>query len=135
MQKIKNISPPTEILKAALIAAVLFFALAAVASAVFLKLNIPSGSYFSVLMLCLGAAGITGGFVAVKKKKQKGILLGALSGIIAIIPITVAMWIAQGSFSKNMLLPILMFIVCSGAGGFIAINSKGKRVNKIKKKK
>ena len=74
-----------------------------------------------------------GGFLASRKLSMKGILCGALQGILYMIILYVISSIANGSFSLRLegIIMILVGVIAGGVGGIIGANLKWKNRQKV----
>ena len=86
----------------------------------------PLVSVMSSLALCIGA--YVGGYISSKKRRQNGLLMGVVTGIIIYCIIFFACIIfAKSSISFGFLTKLIMTLICAAIGGIIGVNSKGKR--------
>ena len=80
----------------------------------------------SSIALCVGA--YTGGYIASKRRRQNGLLLGVLTGIIIYcIIFFLGMIFARNSISLSFINKMIMTVICAAIGGVVGVNSKGKR--------
>lgn len=110
------------------VSAVMFFALLALFALFSLKsgtygsLYVPAGIAFAFL------SGVTGGFVAVRPIKQKGLPYGALSGFISSLLCAVVLFVVNGNKAGSGLFIVAgLMIVGSASGGIGAVNLKLKK--------
>ncbi len=99
--------------------AILIFMMAAVLAVG----NIPAMliSPATVAMLAFGA--FCGGFCGAKLSGEKGLLCGALSGIIFFLIIWISGTLFENfSFGTGMIIKALMIIIASSFGGIIGVN-------------
>ena len=76
--------------------------------------------------LCVGA--YFGGCVAAKRRRQNGLLMGALCGLIMFGVIFAGSYFfagTAGGFSGSA--KLVMTLVCGGIGGVVGVNSRGTR--------
>ncbi len=86
----------------------------------------PMVSVMSSLALCVGA--YVGGYIAAKRKRQNGIIIGILTGIfIYCIIFFAGVIFAKNSISFSFLTKLIMTLICAAIGGVFGVNSKGKR--------
>ncbi len=83
-------------------------------------------SVMSSLAICIGA--YTGGYIASKRRRRNGLVLGALTGLIIFFIIFFAgIFFAKSSISFGFVSKLIMTVICAAVGGIIGVNSKGKR--------
>lgn len=86
----------------------------------------PLVSVMSSLSLCIGA--YVGGYIAAKRRRQNGMIIGILTGIFIYCVIFFAGVIfAKNSISFSFLTKLIMTLICAAVGGVAGVNSKGKR--------
>ncbi len=86
----------------------------------------PMVSVMSSLALCVGA--YVGGYIAAKRKRQNGMIIGILTGIfIYCIIFFAGVIFAKNSISFSFLTKLIMTLICAAIGGVFGVNSKGKR--------
>ncbi len=86
----------------------------------------PMVSVMSSLALCVGA--YVGGYIAAKRRRQNGMIIGILTGIFIYCVIFFAGVIfAKNSITFSFLTKLIMTLICAAIGGVFGVNSKGKR--------
>ena len=86
----------------------------------------PMVSVMSSLALCIGA--YSGGYIASKKRRQNGLLIGVITGIIIYCVVFFAgVFFAKSSITFSFLSKMIMTLICAAVGGVIGVNSRGKR--------
>lgn len=86
----------------------------------------PMVSVMSSLALCVGA--YVGGYIAAKRKRQNGMIIGILTGIfIYCIIFFAGVIFAKNSITFSFLTKLIMTLICAAIGGVFGVNSKGKR--------
>ena len=86
----------------------------------------PMVSVMSSLALCVGA--YVGGYIAAKRRRQNGMIIGILTGIVIYCVIFFAGEIfAKNSITFSFLTKLIMTLICAAIGGVFGVNSKGKR--------
>ena len=86
----------------------------------------PMVSVMSSLALCVGAS--VGGYIAAKRRRQNGMIIGILTGIFIYCVIFFAGVIfAKNSITFSFLTKLIMTLICAAIGGVFGVNSKGKR--------
>ena len=124
----KSKTPYSKIATGSVISTALFFlfiglfALMALNSGVSASLYMPTGMIFGAITAFLG------GFISVRPLKEKGVLFGAISGVIqAVICAAVLFFINKGSVGTGVFILSALIIVFSGLGGIAAVNLKIKK--------
>ncbi len=83
-------------------------------------------SVMSSLALCIGA--YSGGYIASRKRRQNGLILGLMTGIlIYCLILAIGLLFAKTSVTLTFFSKLVMTIVCGAIGGIIGVNSKKKR--------
>lgn len=83
-------------------------------------------SVMSSLALCIGA--YTGGYIAARRRKQNGLIMGILAGIsVYCIIFLLGLILAKTSMSMGFFSKLIMTLICGAIGGIIGVNSKRKR--------
>ncbi len=86
----------------------------------------PMVSVMSSLALCVGS--YVGGYIAAKRKRQNGMIIGILTGIfIYCIIFFAGVIFAKNSITFSFLSKLIMTLICAAIGGVFGVNSKGKR--------
>lgn len=86
--------------------------------------NMPSGGgfYISFVIICLSA--FCGGFIAAQIYRCKGLIIGALTGLVYMV--LIALIGGAAGFAVNIfgtyLLKVLLAVVFGGIGGIVKIN-------------
>lgn len=132
MQKNKDISLAKELLKGSLICAAVFAVMAMLFSFIILKTNMDRNNYFAFLVFNALLSGIAGGFSAVRKKRENGLIYGLLSSAVPSILLIGVMSIAFNGFSSFELIPAGLCLCGGAVGGIAAVNIKKQK--KIKRK-
>ncbi len=132
MQKNKDISFFKEIFKGSLINCLVFVILSFVFALLILKINIDKSNYFILLLLSAAISGSAGGFSAVRKNRENGLVYGAVSSVIPSILLIAAMSVAFSGFTGLELIPAAVSLAAGAVGGIAAVNMKKQK--KIKRK-
>lgn len=86
----------------------------------------PMVSVMSSLALCIGA--YVGGYIAAKRRRQNGMIIGILTGIaIYCVVFFAGIIFAKNSVSFGFFTKLIMTLICAAVGGVFGVNSKGKR--------
>lgn len=102
------------------------FACILVFSVLMTKIDL-NNSVLSVLTsaaLCVGA--YTGGYVAARKRRHNGLLIGVLCGLFIFLIIFLASYFfagTAGGFSGSS--KFAMTLICAAVGGIVGVNNKG----------
>ena len=119
--------PFATALTVCLLASVLFFLLIALISFVSLKSSVDGSMY---LPLSVGAGAVTGflcGFTLSAIKKEKGLILGAMSGFLhSLICSSVIFVLNKGVAGNGIFILMAVITICSSLGGILAVNIKKK---------
>lgn len=132
MQKNKDISLAKELLKGSLICAAVFAVMAMLFSFIILKTNMDRSNYFVLLVFSAVLSGVIGGFSAVRKKRENGLIYGLLCSAVPSILLIGVMSIAFNGFSSFELIPAGLCLCGGAVGGIAAVNIKKQK--KIKRK-
>ena len=107
---------------------ILFFAFVAIFSALILKKGFAASMFMPVGLLLGGVSSLLNGFVTVFPIKEKGMIYGAISGLIqALICAVVLFAVNGGAVGKGTFILMAIMIVCSALGGIGAVNFKIKK--------
>ncbi len=112
---------------AAVIAAV-YFVLIAVYAFAALKTGINASTYMPAGFFIGALSGLIGGFVAAKSVKQKGIVCGASSGLIASVFCSLVMFFVNSNKAGTGVFIFMAAMLLGGAaGGIAAMNLRIKK--------
>ena len=110
------------------VSSVMFFAFIALFALVSLKNGLSSSLYMPAGVIIAFISGITGGFVATRPIKQKGLPYGGLSGFIASLFCSVILFVVNGNKAGSGLFIMCgLMIIGSAIGGIGAVNLKVKK--------
>jgi len=122
----KKTSPIIKIIMGSAVSVVLFFALIAIFSLIYL--NTGSTAYLASGIISGAVSAFAGGFAAVIPIKEKGALFGAASGVISsLICDCIIFLINNSSAGLGMLILSGVMILFSCVGGIAAVNIKKKK--------
>jgi len=80
----------------------------------------------SSLALCIGA--YSGGYISSKRRRQNGLLMGIISGIlIYCLILIVGLIFAKTAISFGILSKLILTLICGAIGGIFGVNSRKKR--------
>lgn len=97
-------------------------------SVVMSKVDLPEQvvSVMASLSLCIGS--YCAGYIASRRRRQNGLLLGILTGVVVYcIVFFLGVMFAKTSITFNAFTKFIMVLVCAAIGGVIGVNSKAKR--------
>ena len=110
------------------ISVVLYFIFIALYAFVSLKTGASASVYMPVGIVLGVLAGLIGGFAAVRPVKQKGFVLGALTGLASAVICAAILFIVNGNKAGNGVFFLMAAIISgSAAGGISAVNLKIKK--------
>ena len=97
-------------------------------AAVLAMANVPAMLIAPSTVLATAIGAFFGGFISAKICGEKGIICGAVSGVIFFM----VLWIAggimgTGDFGTGMIIKALMIIGCGSFGGIIGVNYIGRK--------
>ncbi len=122
-------------LKGALIAALLTLIVFLAAAFILSYTPLPEGAipYIAYIVQIIGAA--ISGFIPANRAGTRGILTGAVSGILYILLIWLIASLSSGSFlfDKHILTMLLMSLFSGAVGGILGVNLKSSDNNKKKR--
>lgn len=119
--------PVSQVLISSALGAVLFFLFLIAAAAFSLKSSLNQSLYLAVGLIAGGLSGFTGGFVALKLIKEKGIFYGALVGFIQSLLCAVIIFaLNKGTAGNGIFILIAAVTLFSSLGGIAAVNIKKK---------
>lgn len=124
----KSKTPFTKIIIGSVISTVLFFIIIALFALSALNSVFSSSSYMPVGMVSGSLTAFAGGFISVRKLKEKGVLFGAVSGIIQAVLCSVILFVINnGSVGTGVFILSALIIIFSALGGIAAVNLKIKK--------
>lgn len=91
------------------------------------KFDAPAAvvSILSCIGLCVGS--YSGGYIASKKRRQNGMLMGVVTGVLIFCAIfLVGIIFFKSSITFGFITKLIMTVVCAAMGGIIGVNSKHK---------
>ena len=110
------------------VGAVLYFLLIAAYAFVSLKTGVNAATYMPAGVFMGALSGMTGGFVAAKFIRQKGIVCGASSGMIASVLCSSVIFFMNGNKAGTGLFILIAAMLLGGAaGGVAAMNLHDKK--------
>ena len=92
------------------------------------KVDAPDGivSTMSVIALCIGS--FVGAYIASRKRRQNGLLIGIITGVITYIAILIiGIIITKTSAGMGFFSKLIIAAICGAIGGVIGVNSRQKR--------
>lgn len=124
----KKTSPISKIIIGAVLGSVLYFVLLAVFASFALKSNVSMSSYMPAGMALGVLAAFIGGFAAVKPLKEKGVVYGALTGLVQALICSIVLFIVNSAVAGTGIFILMAVIIAAAAGGGItAVNLKPKK--------
>lgn len=94
------------------------------AAALCLTLDLTDKMSSGISGVCLGIGSLSAGFLAAKKLKTRGVLNGALCGIIIyVIIIVLSVFLSKNGFTMNSFYHVLITVLSSACGGLLGIIS------------
>ncbi len=104
------------------LASVILFA----AAMLFLEIDFSYATLFATISVAIGVL-LTSFFVA-KKSKQKGFLIGFITGISIFVLFTLSsLFTSDSHFTLNTLFRLIIYILSGSCGGIIAVNKANKK--------
>lgn len=92
------------------------------------NLTISDDGILIIALVSMSIGAFFGGLISAKLLKEKGLLIGALNGLVFFFITTII------SFTVNMesmtiisLIKLILFVICSMIGGVIGVNTSKKR--------
>lgn len=114
-------------IKGIAIAILIFFVLIAVFAIIISKTDVSDTIIEVLTLFALGVASFFCAFINQKKTKQRGIVIGAISGVeIFIVIFIIGLFGNNGVFTLLMVKKLLTVILASILGGILSANSKKK---------
>lgn len=126
--KDKKLSPPTKIfLNTQLIAAVSYFSIFIISSAVCLSLDLKRQNMFYISILCFAASSFICSYYAGYKIHKNGLTVGLLYTLPAnIMIIFLSVAVNQFKIDLTVLISLFMLLISSMLGGILSVNTKLK---------
>ncbi len=97
-------------------------------AAIMTKVDVPEGvmSAMSVFALCVGA--FSGAYIASRKHRHNGMIIGILTGVIIYsLILIVGIIFAKSSVNFGLFSKLVITLICGAIGGIIGVNSRQKR--------
>ena len=108
-------------------AVLIFLVLIAMFAIIISKTDVSDTIVEILTMFALGVASFFCAFINQKKTKQRGIVVGAISGVeVSIIILIIGLFGSNGVFTLLMLKKLLTVLLASILGGILSANSKKK---------
>ena len=102
-------------------------ALLALTAMVFVKLKTPPAAAASLVTTAAGACGaFAAGYVTLRLFGSRGLLMGALSGLLMFCCVLAGGSASGGASLSPMLIKCAVFTVCGAAGGVVRVNKRAK---------
>ncbi len=121
-------SPYTKIIIGSLVSVALYFILIALIAAMALKSDLSPSAYMPAGIISGILSSLIGGFVSVRPIKEKGVLFGALTGVVQAIICSLVLFVVNGNAAGNGIFILsAVMILCSAVGGIAAVNLKIKK--------
>lgn len=125
---VKGGFPLSGIMITSLVGCLLFFILTALFSYLVLQKGISSSLYMPVGLVLGAISAFLNGFAAVRPIKEKGVLYGALTGLIQALLCSVVLFVANGGAAGTGIFILAAIIILAAAvGGIAAVNLKIKK--------
>lgn len=118
----------TRIIKGSLLSIILTTICLIIFSIILAYTNIPESTMVPVITIITAISILVGSIISVSKIEKKGILNGALVGLIYILAIYIVSSIVKGNFGINInsVILIISAVVAGMLGGIIGVNIKNK---------
>lgn len=123
---LKRNSKFINILKGSIVAVIITVIGLIIFSIILTNTNVNESTMVSVVIVITAISILIGSFISVSKIEKKGIINGALVGLIYIMAIYTLSSIINGSFTINInsIILIIATILAGMLGGIIAVNVK-----------
>lgn len=117
-----------RIIKGSLLSIILTTICLIIFSIILAYTNIPESTMVPVITIITAISILVGSIISVSKIEKKGILNGALVGLIYILAIYIVSSIVKGNFGINInsVILIISAVVAGMLGGIIGVNIKNK---------
>lgn len=127
-RKIKEDKNMVRIIKGSILAIIITIIFLLVFSLVLTYTNIPEKTMLPVITIVTAISILVGSIISVSKIEKKGIINGALVGLIYILTIYIISSISKGNFeiTINSAILIISAILAGMLGGIIGVNIKNK---------
>ena len=127
-RKIKEDKNMVRIIKGSILAIIITIIFLLVFSLVLIYTNIPEKTMLPVITIVTAISILVGSIISVSKIEKKGIINGALVGLIYILTIYIISSISKGNFeiTINSAILIISAILAGMLGGIIGVNIKNK---------
>lgn len=93
-----------------------------------LSMDISPSMLDFIIYFCVSLGGLTAGFVGSRIKKEKGLLIGAIIGILAALLLLLISCFFDSMPTITSLLKFLDVIFCSMLGGICGVNKHEKKL-------
>lgn len=127
-RKIKEDSNFVRIIKGSILSIILTMICLLIFSLILTYTNIPEKTMIPVITAVTAISILVGSIISVSKIEKKGIINGALVGLIYILTIYIISSIAKGNFgiTINSIILIASAIIAGMLGGIIGVNIKNR---------
>lgn len=127
-RKTKEDSNFVRIIKGSILSIILTIICLLIFSLILAYTNIPEKTMISVITAVTAISILAGSIISVSKIEKKGIINGALVGLIYILTIYIISSIAKGNFgiTINSIILIASAIIAGMLGGIIGVNIKNR---------
>lgn len=127
-RKIKEDSNFVRIIKGSILSIILTMICLLIFSLILAYTNIPEKTMIPVITAVTAISILAGSIISVSKIEKKGIINGALVGLIYILTIYIISSIAKGNFgiTINSIILIASAIIAGMLGGIIGVNIKNR---------
>ena len=127
-RKTKEDSNFVRIIKGSILSIILTIICLLIFSLILAYTNIPEKTMITVITAVTAISILAGSIISVSKIEKKGIINGALVGLIYILTIYIISSIAKGNFgiTINSIILIASAIIAGMLGGIIGVNIKNR---------
>lgn len=127
-RKTKEDSNFVRIIKGSILSIILTIICLLIFSLILAYTNIPEKTMIPVITVVTAISILAGSIISVSKIEKKGIINGALVGLIYILTIYIISSIAKGNFgiTINSIILIASAIIAGMLGGIIGVNIKNR---------
>ena len=127
MPKTKDKTVLSEFIKGGLVGCAVLVIITIAICSIILKTDLSGDTYFPLLMFASLLSGAVSGFVAVRKRRENGLVNGIAVSIIPAVTVLTAMTVAYNGFSIFEMIVAACCIFGGAVGGIAAVNIKKKR--------
>lgn len=108
----------------ALICLLLLFVMAAILTAQ----NVPQAAVTPMALVAAAIGAFLGGLIAARIAREKGLLIGALTGLLLFVILAIAGFIfVRDAHGSSAILKAAIFLACGAVGGIVGVNLRRRR--------